>query len=172
LEKARASGTAVGVTIRRASHQLRDSPLGFRDPVAIPILGETCSKPLGAAVTASDDPFSRGMRAFLVARSRYAEDNLQRAVPEGVRQYVLLGAGLDTFAYRNHHPNLRVFEVDHPATQACKRELLVRAQITIPASLTFVSVDFEVQSLPEQLRMQRFDANAPAYFVWLAWCRI
>jgi methyltransferase (TIGR00027 family) len=167
LEKARASRTAVGVAIRRASHQLRDSPLVFRDPVAIPILGETYSKPLGAAVTAFDDPFLRAMRAFLVARSRYAEDNLQRAVSEDVRQYALLGAGLDTFAYRNNHPNLRVFEVDHPATQAWKRELLVRAQIAIPASLTFVPLDFEVQSLPEQLRMQGFDPNAPAYFAWL-----
>jgi methyltransferase (TIGR00027 family) len=167
LEKARASRTAVGVAIRRASHQLRDSPLVFRDPVAIPILGETYAKPLNAAVTAFDDPFSRGMRAFLVARSRYAEDNLQRAVVQGVRQYVLLGAGLDTFAYRNNHADLRVFEVDHPATQTWKRELLARSQIAIPASLTFVPVDFEVQSLAEQLRMQGFDSNAPAYFAWL-----
>ena len=167
MQKARASRTAVGVAIRRASHQLRDSPLVFRDPVAVPILGETYSKPLNAAVTAFDDPFSRGMRAFLVARSRYAEDNLQRAVSEGVRQYVLLGAGLDTFAYRNNHPGLRVFEVDHPATQAWKRELLARSRITIPASLTFVPVDFELQSLAEQLRAQGFDPNAPGYFAWL-----
>lgn len=107
------------------------------------------------------------MRAFLVARSRYAEDNLQRAVAEGVRQYVLLGAGLDTFAYRNNHAGLRAFEVDHPATQAWKRELLARSQIAIPASLRFVPVDFEVQSLPEQLLTQGFDSNAPAYFAWL-----
>jgi methyltransferase (TIGR00027 family) len=167
LEKARASRTAVGVAIRRASHQLRDSPLVFRDPVAVPILGETYAKPLHAAVTAFDDPFSRGMRAFLVARSRYAEDNLQRAVAEGVRQYVLLGAGLDTFAYRNNHAELHVFEVDHPATQAWKKELLVRGRITIPSSLTFVPVDFEVQSIAEQVRAQGFDPNAPAYFAWL-----
>jgi methyltransferase (TIGR00027 family) len=167
LEKARASRTAVGVAIRRASHQLRDSPLVFHDPVAVPILGETYSKALKAAVTAFDDPFSRGMRAFLVARSRYAEDNLQRAMAEGVRQYVLLGAGLDTFAYRNSHPDLRVFEVDHPATQAWKQELLARSQIAIPPSLTFVPVDFEMQSLTEQLRTQGFDPNAPAYFAWL-----
>jgi methyltransferase (TIGR00027 family) len=167
LERARASRTAVGVAIRRASHQLRDSPLVLRDPVAIPILGETYAKPLNAAVTAFDDPFSRGMRAFLVARSRYAEDNLQRSVAQGVRQYVLLGAGLDTFAYRNNHAGLRVFEVDHPATQAWKRELLARSQIAIPPSLTFVPVDFEVQSLAEQLRVQGFDPNAPACFAWL-----
>jgi methyltransferase (TIGR00027 family) len=167
LEKAHASRTAVAVAVRRASHQLRDAPLVFRDPVAVPILGITYSKPLNAAVTAFDEPFSRGMRAFLVARSRYAEDNLQRAVSEGVRQYVLLGAGLDTFAYRNNHRDLRVFEVDHPATQAWKRELLARSQIAIPASLTFVPVDFEVHSLAEQLRTQGFDPHAPAYFAWL-----
>ena len=79
----------------------------------------------------------------MAARSRYAEDELARAVAHGVTQYVVLGAGLDTFAYRNPHPGLRVFEVDHPATQAWKREQLQAAGIAIPPSLTFVPIDFE-----------------------------
>ena len=89
------------------------------------------------------------------------------AVKNGVRQYVLLGAGLDTFAYRNPFPDLRVFEVDHPATQAWKRELLRKGGIPIPANLTFAPVDFESQSLSAQLRAAGFDFAAPAFFAWL-----
>jgi len=111
------------------------------------------------------------MRAFLVARSRYAEDNLSRAVKDGIGQYVLLGAGLDTFGYRNPYwdlnPPLRVFEVDHPATQAWKRELLRKGGIPIPEGLTFAPVDFESQSLSAQLQAAGFDFDAPAFFAWL-----
>src|SRR6185312_4336837 len=93
------------------------------DPIAIPILGKTYSRALKNAGETSHNWVSVVMRAWLVARSRYAEDQLSRAVARGVRQYVLLGAGLDTFAHRNPHPDLQVFEVDHPATQQWKREL-------------------------------------------------
>ncbi len=103
----------------------------------------------------------------MAVRSRYAEDELAHAVAQGVAQYVVLGAGLDTFAYRNPHPGLRVFEVDHPATQAWKREQLHAAGIEIPASLTFVPVDFEDQTLAEGLDHSGFDASAAAFFSWL-----
>jgi len=103
----------------------------------------------------------------MAARSRYAEDELARAVAQGVRQYVVLGAGLDTFAYRNPHPCLRVFEVDHPATQAWKREQLASAGIAIPEALTFVPVDFERQTLAKGLGQCGFDAGAAACFSWL-----
>ena len=106
------------------------------------------------------------MRAFVVARSRYAEDTLARAVAAGVRQYVLLGAGLDTFAYRNPFIGVRVFEVDHHSTQAWKRELLSAASIPIPEHLTFAPVDFESQSLEEGLSAARFQWDQPAFF-WL-----
>jgi methyltransferase (TIGR00027 family) len=111
--------------------------------------------------------FSRAFRAFMAARSRYAEDELACAVAQGVRQYVVLGAGLDTFAYRNPHAGLRVFEVDHPATQAWKREQLEAAGIAIPAALTFVPVDFERQTLAEGLGQAGFDLSAAAFFSWL-----
>ena len=103
----------------------------------------------------------------MAARSRYAEDELARAVAHGVTQYVILGAGLDTFAYRNPHPGLRVFEVDHPATQAWKREQLQAAGIPIPPSLTFVPIDFEQQTLEAGLEHSGFDTNAAAFFSWL-----
>jgi len=167
MEQAIASRTALSVALRRAAHQLHDSPIVFYDPVAVPILGATYEEELRRTPLRPDRPFSTALRAFLVARSRYAEDNLKRAVEDGVRQYVLLGAGLDTFAYRNPYPQLRVFEVDHPATQQWKRELLERNLIAVPESLSYAPVDFERQSLAEQLRDAGFDRTAPAFFAWL-----
>ncbi|CCD92591.1 fragment of conserved hypothetical protein (part 1) [Bradyrhizobium sp. ORS 375] len=89
------------------------------------------------------------MRIFIAARSRFAEDCLGVAVARGVRQAVALGAGLDTFALRNPYSDLglRVFEVDHPATQARKRRRLSEVGLTIPASLTFSAIDFESDDL-------------------------
>ena len=163
------STTAYRVAMRRAAHQLLDQPVVLEDPVALRIVG-----PRGAAAI-RDDPkrfdssFGRALRLFLVARSRCAEDALAHAVVAGVHQYVVLGAGLDTFAYRNPYPpeRLRVFEVDMPATQAWKRELLARTKIEAPASLTFVPVDFETQALPDQLRAAGFRDDEPAFFSWL-----
>ena len=108
-----------------------------------------------------------GLRAFLVARSRYAEDLLAEAVQHGVTQYVLLGAGLDTFAHRNPYPDLRVFEVDHPSTQRWKRELLLDINLPPVTTLTYVPLDFEHQSLPEQLHAAGFDPVVPTFFAWL-----
>ena len=126
MQPAIASRTALRVALRRAAHQIHDEPLVFDDPVAVPILGPIHAEELRRTPLRPDRPFSTSLRAFIVARSRLAEDNLGHAVTDGVRQYVLLGAGLDTFAYRNPYPQLRVFEVDHPATQEWKRDLLQR----------------------------------------------
>jgi len=167
MEQAIPSRTALSVALRRAAHQLHDSPVVFADPIAVAILGATYAEELGRTPLRLDRPFSIALRAFLVARSRYAEDNLRRAVASGVDQYVLLGAGLDTFAYRNPYAKLRVFEVDHPATQQWKRELLQRNGIAIPDSLTYAPVDFERQSLSTQLRTAGFNYGAPAFFAWL-----
>src|SRR6202167_1136322 len=112
MEQAIASRTALSVALRRAAHQIHDSPVVFNDPLAVGILGAAYAEELRRTPLRPDRPFSIGLRAFLVARSRYAEDNLRQAVESGVHQYVLLGAGLDTFAYRNSYPQLRVFEVD------------------------------------------------------------
>jgi methyltransferase (TIGR00027 family) len=167
MELAIPSRTALSVALRRAAHQLHDSPVVFADPIAVAILGATYAEELRRTPLRMDRPFSIALRAFLVARSRYAEDNLRRAVASGVDQYVLLGAGLDTFAYRNPFAKLRVFEVDHPATQQWKRELLQRNGIAIPDSLTYTPVDFECQSLSTQLRDAGFNHSAPAFFAWL-----
>ena len=168
MEEARPSKTALRVALRRAAHQLYDAkPLVLDDPIAVAILGDTYTEELRRTPTRPDRPFSVSLRAFLVARSRYAEDTLARAVSHGVTQYVLLGAGLDTFAHRNPHPHLHVFEVDHPATQEWKRELLMAGALPAPANLTYTPVDFERQSLREQLHAAGFDPAVPTYFAWL-----
>jgi methyltransferase (TIGR00027 family) len=167
MEPAIASKTALRVALRRAAHQIHDSPVVFDDPIAVAILGAAYAEELKRTPLRSDRPFSVGLRAFLVARSRYAEDNLRRAVETGVNQYVLLGAGLDTFAYRNPYARLRVFEVDHPATQQWKRELLQRNGIAIPERIAYTPVDFERQSLSAQLSDAGFNFEEPAFFAWL-----
>jgi methyltransferase (TIGR00027 family) len=168
MDAAKPSHTALRVALRRAAHQVYDAaPLVLDDPIAVRILGDTYAEELRRTPLRPDRPFSVGLRAFLVARSRFAEDMLAAAVGEGVTQYVLLGAGLDTFAHRNPYRELRVFEVDHPATQAWKRELLEKNELPEPERLSYVPVDFERQSLDAQLAAAGFDADAPAFFAWL-----
>jgi methyltransferase (TIGR00027 family) len=157
------SRTAQRVAMRRAAHQLLDQPTVFEDPLAAAIAGES-ERPLEAQQT-----YSRSLRAFIAVRSRYAEDQLAAAVEQGVRQYVVLGAGLDTFAYRNplRSVGLRVYEVDHPATQEWKRYKLRQAGIAIPEDMTFAAVNFERQSLDDGLAATGFDRLQPAFFSWL-----
>jgi methyltransferase (TIGR00027 family) len=160
MQSAQPSRTAQRVAQRRADHQRIDVPRVFEDPLAVAIAGQ-------AIDSSPEQPYSRALRAFLAARSRYAEDQLARAVERGVRQYVVLGAGLDTFAYRNPYAGLRVFEVDHPATQEWKRMRLAEASIPVPDSVTFAPVDFERQSLEDGLAASGFEIERPAFFSWL-----
>src|ERR1700753_492779 len=118
------SRTALAAASYRAAHQLLEGGRIFADPLAAPILGVPAAELFREEMRA---PATRGMRLFIAARSRFAEDSLAAAVARGVRQYVLLGAGLDTFAYRNPFDGLRVFEVDYPATQAWKRDRVADA---------------------------------------------
>jgi methyltransferase (TIGR00027 family) len=157
------------VAMRRAAHQLFDHPKVLLDPIALPIVGPEAAAKLEAERSRHESRVARNLRAFLVVRSRFAEDELARAVGRGVRQYVVLGAGLDTFAYRNPYANLavRVFEVDHPATQEWKRRQLAAARIAIPSSVTYAPVDFEQQTLAEGLKLVGFDTSKAAFFSWL-----
>lgn len=170
MQEGKFSRTALRVAIRRAAHQLLDRPLILDDPLAIRIIGvEEASKLTGDSKL--DDAAARGMRAFMAVRSRFAEDELAAAVATGTsnctRQYVVLGAGLDTYAYRNPHAGLHVFEVDHPATQQWKRELLQAAGIEIPSEAVFVPVDFESETLSAGLERSGFRMEHPAFFSWL-----
>jgi methyltransferase (TIGR00027 family) len=108
------------------------------------------------------------MRIFIAVRTRFAEDALAAAVEHGVSQLVVLGAGLDTYAYRTAlRDQLRIFEVDHPATQAWKRERLEQAAIPVPDSLTFAPIDFEHETLEGGLATAGFDRTKQTFFTWL-----
>jgi methyltransferase (TIGR00027 family) len=108
------------------------------------------------------------LRWFIAARSRIADDALAAAVKRGARQFVVLGAGLDTSAYRMPaSQNLRIFEVDHPATQAWKRQRLAEADIALPAALAFVPIDFERETLAEGLAAAGLDPAQQTFFTWL-----
>jgi methyltransferase (TIGR00027 family) len=157
------------VAMRRAAHQLFDNPRVLEDPLAIPIIGTEAAAQLSDEWPRHGKRIGRSIRAFMVARSRYAEDQLALAVSRGIQQYVILGAGLDTFAYRNPHAgkSLRVFEVDYPATQEWKRQRLAGAGILIPSTVTYAPVDFERQTLAAGLAEAGFDSGAATFFSWL-----
>jgi len=114
-------------------------------------------------------PFAKQWRAGFLIRNRYAEDCLAECVAQGLRQYVIVGAGLDTFAFRlpAWADSICVFEVDHPATQRWKRDRLAAAGIAIPPNLRFVPVDFETTSLTDALRVANFDFGERAFCSWL-----
>jgi methyltransferase (TIGR00027 family) len=157
------------VATLRAVHQLLDEPLVLPDPVALPLLGASAEAALRSDPFVLNDPMSRGLRGALVVRSRFVEDELSRCVAAGAGQYVVLGAGLDTFAYRNpyRHEGLRVFEVDHPGTQRWKQQLLTEAGIALPASLSFVPLDFERDDLGCALQGAGFRPDQPACVSWM-----
>ncbi|MGA7823680.1 MAG: class I SAM-dependent methyltransferase [Steroidobacteraceae bacterium] len=163
------SKTALSVAVRRAEHQLFDFPHVLEDPLACRIIGPMAATSMVFGWWTAYLPASRYLRAFMAVRSRYAEDQLARAIAWGTTQYVILGAGLDTFAYRNPYSNfeLRIFEVDHPDTQTWKRHQLDLMAIPVPSNVTFVSVDFEHQSLGSELERAGFALNEPAFFSWL-----
>lgn len=160
------SQTARGAAIHRAVHQTLEGGVIFTDPFALSMIDEATRAGLDEVAA---DPSLRPMRLFVVARSRFSEDALARCVARGARQVVVLGAGLDTFSLRNPftEQGVRVFEVDHPATQAWKRERLVQTGLALPSALTFAPVDFERQSLADGLAQAGFDLGRPAFFQWL-----
>ncbi len=161
--------SAYRVALMRAAHQILDNPKVFDDPLALRIVGNQGASEINSEKRKFKTGLRSYLRAIVVARSRFAEDELSIAVKQGVRQYVILGAGLDTFAYRNPYSStgLKVFEVDHPATQEWKRQLLSEANIPVPETLTFTPVDFAGQSLADQLQKAGFRTDEPSIFSWL-----
>jgi methyltransferase (TIGR00027 family) len=159
------SRTALAAAAHRAAHQVLEQGRIFADPLALRILGEEAETVLREAEA---DPAKRRMRLFIAVRTRFAEDALAAAIDRGVRQLVVLGAGLDTYAYRGKFRDvLRIFEVDHPATQAWKRQRLTDAAIDVPELLTFAPVDFERETLADGLKAAGFDPAQQTFFTWL-----
>lgn len=161
------SRTAESVALLRAVHQVIDRPPVFTDPLALRLSGVSAAH-IGSRQSIITGTATNRLRAFVAVRSRFAEDHVADAFAAGVRQCVILGAGLDTFAYRQPHgPDLRVFEVDFPATQMWKRERVWAAGIEVPPSAVYVPVDFEREDAFARLAQCGFDATKPAVCSWL-----
>ena len=160
------SRTALTIARQRAAHQVLDHGSILCDPFAMKIL---CENEHDVLQFANQHPLASIGRLFTTARSRIAEDALSRAVERGVRQIVVLGAGLDTFALRNPHVarQILIYEVDHPATQEWKCQRLAEARIALPPWLVLVPVDFEHDDLGEALVAAGFQQKLAAFFSWL-----
>jgi methyltransferase (TIGR00027 family) len=151
------SQTALAAAAARAAHLVVDSePFIFQDPVAMALLGDRAEEMTGYHRLHGDHIVLAGTRAQVTTRSRYTERRLAEL------------AGLDTFAYRSPLAHqLRVFEVDHPATQRWKRDLLTAAQLAPPDGLAFVGADLERDALADRLTGAGFDPTTPALVSWL-----
>ena len=163
----RASRTAMGVAKVRAAHQLvDDEPFILADPVVLRLVGQEAIEAIRTDASLRADPGLAAFRGHIVLRNRYAEDCLKDAAERGVRQYVLLGAGYDTFGYRQPAwaESLTMYEVDHPASQAAKRELLASAGVSLPENLRFAAVNFESEAVKDGLLRAGFDFTQPAFF--------
>ena len=165
-----ASHTARGVAILRAAHLIVDSPPPvLNDTVVARLLDPDIEAQIRARVDELQTPAVRGLRAQVLLRSRFAEDSLEGAVEHGAEQYVLLGAGLDTFAYRQPAwaGALAIVEVDHPASQAAKRSALAAAGIAPRANVHYADVDFERETLATGLARCGVSVTKRTFFSWL-----
>ncbi len=165
MQHGQASRTAVGAAGHRAAHQVLERGLIFADPLALAILGQDADD---AIALAKERPERRPLRLFVAMRSRFAEDSARRAIAEGAKQILVLGAGLDTFAYRlEPTQDMRVFELDHPATQRDKRRRLAEAQIVEPGHVAYVAHDFEHGSMSAALKAEGLDPDRRTFVIWL-----
>ena len=166
----KASKTALGTLFVRGVHQLLDAkPLILDDPAALTLLGEDAVRRIKNSRDHQQMLVARALRTHVVLRSRFTEDRLEQAVGRGITQYVILGAGFDTFAYRQPvwAKALKIFEVDHPATQVQKRLRLERANMALPLNLGFAAIDFEQESLHDGLLHNGISLTEPSFFSWL-----
>jgi len=165
MQHGQASRTAVGAAGHRAAHQILEHGFIFADPLALPILGPDADE---AIALGRERPERRPLRFFIAMRSRFAEDSARAAIEQGLRQIIVLGAGLDTFAYRLEPArDLCVFELDHPATQADKRRRLAEARIAEPENVAYVAHDFEHGSMIAALTAAGFDPDRRTFVIWL-----
>ena len=168
----KSSATAQFAAAHRAYHFMYDLPPLLEDNAAGWLLGQPLStilhvaplrwlfwRPLLTKV--------RPIGVFVVVRSRYTEDTLEGSLHDGCRQYMILGAGLDSWALRHSVPGFTVFELDHPATQKWK-DARIRSHLgSLPSHLVLVPVDFEHQSIAEVLPGHGFDERAGTFVSWL-----
>jgi methyltransferase (TIGR00027 family) len=170
------SQTALTAAAARAAHLIVDhEPVIFADELAAALLGEQAEDFISYHRAHGTHLVLSCARAQVLCRSRFTEDHLAACVRAGITQYVILGAGLDSFAYRSGPGSpgpgspgpARIFEVDRPGTQRWKRAHLASAGITVPDTVSFVAVDFERDSLAGRLVQAGFDPSRPALVSWL-----
>lgn len=162
------SGLAEYTAMMRAQHYLHDEhPLILEDPFALRLLSPQLAE--YARETRLQGPIGLRVGALILGRSRYAEDCFEIALNGGVRQYVSLGAGLDTYPLRR--PDLvtlvRIYEIDQPATQQWKKQLLESSGCGIPDNLEFVPANLEEETVLQALARSSFSSTEPAFFSWL-----
>jgi methyltransferase (TIGR00027 family) len=165
-----ASRTAFATAYMRAAHQLLDAPPRIlEDPFAVVLIGEVAVQRIKDTADHYQSRERRGFRSHVVLRSRFAEDRLAAAVLRGITQYVILGAGFDTFALRQPEwaKSLKILEVDHPGTQAVKRSGLADAGLAMPQNAGFAHIDFEHESLRDGLLRYQISMEEPTFFSWL-----
>lgn len=170
MSERNASGTAFGTLYMRAIHQLLDAqPLILDDPPALTLLGKDKVKEIQKNHKHHRTPAASSLRAHIVLRSRFTEDRLSEAVNRGVSQYIILGAGFDTFAFRQPAwaHKLKIIEIDQPATQAQKISRLKDTGMNIPSNVQLSDIDFERESLLDGFKRQGISLTEPSFFSWL-----
>ncbi|HEY2242567.1 MAG TPA: SAM-dependent methyltransferase [Streptosporangiaceae bacterium] len=161
--------TAMTAAAARAAHLLvDDEPRIFDDSLAATVLGDQAEPLIGYHRQHGRHEVLAGARVMVTTRSRYTEDRLAAAIARGVTQYVLLGAGLDTFAWRSPlAAQVRVIEVDQPGTQRWKRDRLASAGLRAGGEVEFAAVDLAGGSLDAALTRAGLDPSRPALVSWL-----
>lgn len=174
MKAGRASKTALAAAAIRANHYLNAINPVFSDPFALDMTSTEWRKLLSNQTFTrlfNSAPVNRTfgkLTGQVVARSRYSEDLLKQAIENGIEQYILVGAGLDSFILRlaNLYPNLRIFEVDHPDTQKLKLHKLQKYG-NVPKNVEFVCIDFEKESLSDALSRSAYNKNKAGFYSWL-----
>lgn len=160
------SRTAMMTAMARAAHRLLDDrPWLVDDPFGMMLIGPKWREVFDARASGYTPDMMAEIRAFVAARARYAEDRLEAG---DFSQYVILGAGLDSFVWRRPDlcRRLKVFEVDHPASQNWKRKRIEALGLPSPKSLVYAAVDFEKETLKDGLGRAGFDWRAKTFFIW------
>jgi methyltransferase (TIGR00027 family) len=174
MKERQRSRTAEAAAAARARHLLRDDPVVFADPFAIHLTSRPwriiCkNRFLNWIVFRHLLAAMHPVQAQILARSRYAEDQLEKSMLAGMDQYVVVGAGLDSFALRHTDlaTTLKIYELDHPASQRSKRDRLAGLGIDLPANLELLPVDFERETVADALARSSYTRDRPAFYSWL-----
>ncbi len=168
------SKTAEAAAACRAWHSLSGHPIVFKDPFAIQLTSigwRTILKSQVLKWIIIDNLFHRYHPVFAhtLGRACYTEELLEKTIADGLDQYVLLGAGLDSFALRRKDlaSRLKVYEIDHPASQESKRNRFIKLRLDLPDNLEFVPVDFEKESLSDGLKKGSYSNKRRGFFSWM-----